>query len=99
MKKIILGLGLALGLLTGSALAASSGSGGFAILAPAVDNTVIGNVTGVTGTPVAVDIGTALGHNAAGNRTALGLPLGTSGATVPLLSTANTWSLAQTFTA
>jgi hypothetical protein len=33
-----------------------------------------------------------------GSRAALGLTLGTSGATVPLLSTANTWSLAQTFT-
>jgi hypothetical protein len=33
-----------------------------------------------------------------GSRTAIGLPLGTSGATVPLLSTANTWTLTQTFT-
>ena len=82
----------------------------FAKLQNIATDTLIGRATAGTGDPETVactSAGRALidDADAAAQRTTLGLGTaavqntGTSGATVPLLSTANTWTLAQTFSA
>lgn len=70
MKKVLLAAVLAL--LCGAALAASGPNGGYAVLPPQADDTLVGNIGGTTNAPVAVSIGTALAHNPANNRTSLG---------------------------
>jgi parallel beta-helix repeat protein len=81
-------------------------------LATQAANTVLANVTGSTASPAAFSLpscgtassalsytsGTGFACNTAVNAATLsGNAIGTSGSTVPLLSAANTWSGAQTF--
>lgn len=84
--------------------AAITGSVTLADMAAIATDTVIGRSTAGTGTPELITV-TAVGRaliddaTVTAQRATLGLTLGTSGATVPLLSTANTWTLSQTFSA
>lgn len=92
-------------------ISASGGSGGGNVTGPgsAVNGGLV-QFDGTTGTLIkdsavvpTANAFTLLGHTFSQMRTDLGLTtaattaLGTSGATIPLLSTANTWTLAQTF--
>lgn len=94
-------------------ISASGGSGGGNVTGPvSALNGGLVQFDGTTGTLIkdsavvpTANAFTLLGHTFSQMRTDLGLGTsalvntGTSGATVPLLSTANTWTLAQTFTA
>lgn len=74
------------------------------IIGPIATDTLVGRSTAGTGQAESITC-TAAGRaliddaSATAQRATLGLTLGTSGATVPLLSTANTWTLTQTFSA
>lgn len=99
---------------TGTSSAPAWGGVGLNGIAAISGNTLIGNATNASATPTAVPVSNCVGTSSALNYTSgtgfscngsinaltvSGSAIGTSGGTIPLLSGANTWSGAQTFSA